>query len=77
MVYNRASVDEEMAAMTPEERAAYLKDFEEAEKDGKPKRGSLIERLIERGNKKTEEEIQGGNGYGGGKGKDRVIHQHE
>lgn len=43
--------------MSPEEREAYLKDFEEAEQTGEPKKGSLLDKLISRGNKKTEEEI--------------------
>ncbi|KAF2257328.1 hypothetical protein BU26DRAFT_599841 [Trematosphaeria pertusa] len=54
----RASVDSELEAMTPAEREAYLKEFEEAEKTGEPKKGSLIDKLIARGNKKTEEEIE-------------------
>jgi hypothetical protein len=43
--------------MTPEERVAYLKEYEHAEKHGEPKKGSFLDRLISRGNKKTEEEI--------------------
>ena len=53
----RGSVDSELAAMTPEERDAYLKDFEEAEQTGAPKKGSFLEKLIERGNKRTEDQI--------------------
>lgn len=43
--------------MTPEEREAYLKEFEEAERTGVPKKGSLIDKLIERGNRRTEEQL--------------------
>lgn len=43
--------------MTPDERKAYLSEFEEAERNGKPKKGSLLEKLIERGNRKTEEQL--------------------
>ena len=46
--------------MSLEERKAYLAEFEEAEKTGQPKKGSLLEKLIERGNRKTEEEVRGG-----------------
>jgi hypothetical protein len=48
-----------MAAMDPKERADYLKEFEDAEKDENwtPKKGSLLDRLIAKGNKKTEDEI--------------------
>jgi hypothetical protein len=54
----RKSIDSELAAMTPEERKAYLEEFEEAERTGKPKKGSLLEKLIERGNRKTEEQLE-------------------
>jgi len=53
----RQSFDEELAAMPPDERKAYLEEFEEAEKTGHPKKGSLLEKLIERGNRKTEEQF--------------------
>ena len=43
--------------MTPEERDAYLKEFDEADKTGEPKKGSLIDKLIARGNKRTEDQI--------------------
>jgi hypothetical protein len=43
--------------MTAEERVAYLKEFEYAEKHGAPKQGSFLDRLISRGNKKTEDDI--------------------
>lgn len=43
--------------MTPDERVRYLKDLDHAEKHGEPKKGSFLERLIARGNKKTEDEI--------------------
>ncbi|KAF2116896.1 hypothetical protein BDV96DRAFT_645296 [Lophiotrema nucula] len=68
----RQSIDEELAAMSPDEREKYLKEFEEAEKTGTPKKGSLIERLIERGNRKTEEELAGGSQQK--EGKNVVIH---
>ncbi|KAF2741161.1 hypothetical protein EJ04DRAFT_507573 [Polyplosphaeria fusca] len=54
---NRPSVDEELAAMSPEEREKYLKEFDEAEQTGSAKKGSFLDKLIERGNKKTEEQI--------------------
>jgi hypothetical protein len=54
---HRESFDEELEAMTPEERVRYLKDLDHAEKYGEPKKGSFLERLIARGNKKTEDEI--------------------
>ncbi|KAF2798911.1 hypothetical protein K505DRAFT_357092 [Melanomma pulvis-pyrius CBS 109.77] len=53
----RASIDSEVAAMNPAERDAYIKDLEEAEKTGAPKKGSFLDKLIERGNKKTEEQL--------------------
>jgi hypothetical protein len=53
----RASIDSEVAAMSPAERDAYIKDLEDAEKTGAPKKGSFLEKLIERGNKKTEEQL--------------------
>ena len=40
----RESIDEELAAMSPAEREAYLKEFDDAEKSGEPKKGSLIEK---------------------------------
>lgn len=43
--------------MPPEERVAYLKEFEESDKHDAPKKGGLIEKLIARGNKKTEDQI--------------------
>ncbi|KAF2263389.1 hypothetical protein CC78DRAFT_581478 [Lojkania enalia] len=54
----RQSIDEELAAMSPAEREKYLKEFEEAEKTGAPKKGSFLEKLIERGNKRTEDQLQ-------------------
>lgn len=53
----RGSVDSELEAMTPAEREAYLKEFDEAETSGEPKKGSLIDKLIARGNKRTEDQI--------------------
>ena len=55
---NRDSIDSELAAMPPHERVAYLKEFEESDKNDAPKKGGLIERLIARGNKKTEDQIE-------------------
>lgn len=43
--------------MTPDERIKYLKDFEYAEKHGESKKGGFLDRLIAKGNKKTEDEI--------------------
>ncbi|KAF2749039.1 hypothetical protein M011DRAFT_475785 [Sporormia fimetaria CBS 119925] len=54
----RDSYDSELEAMSPDERIKYLKEFEHAEKHGEAKKGSFLERLILRGNKKTEEEIE-------------------
>ncbi|KAF9738046.1 hypothetical protein PMIN06_002933 [Paraphaeosphaeria minitans] len=53
----RESFDEELAALPLEEREAYLKEFEEADKVGEHKKGGLIDRLIARGNKRTEEQL--------------------
>lgn len=55
---NRDSIDSELAAMPPQERVAYLKEFEDSDKHGEPKRGGLIEKLIARGNKKTEDQLE-------------------
>ncbi|KAJ4369181.1 hypothetical protein N0V83_006265 [Neocucurbitaria cava] len=55
---NRDSIDSELAAMPPHERVAYLKEFEDSDKHDTPKKGGLIEKLIARGNKKTEEQIE-------------------
>ncbi|KAK7183831.1 uncharacterized protein CC84DRAFT_1163293 [Paraphaeosphaeria sporulosa] len=40
----RESFDEELAALPLEEREAYLKEFEEADKVGEHKKGGLIDR---------------------------------
>ncbi|KAF2447107.1 hypothetical protein P171DRAFT_430042 [Karstenula rhodostoma CBS 690.94] len=53
----RESFDEELAALPLEEREAYLKEFEEADKVGEHKKGGLIDRLIAKGNKRTEEQL--------------------
>jgi hypothetical protein len=53
----RTSYDSELEAMTPEERVRYLKEFEHAERHGEPKKGSFLDRLIMRGNKKTEDDL--------------------
>ncbi|CBX93112.1 hypothetical protein IAQ61_008834 [Plenodomus lingam] len=55
---NRDSIDSELAAMPPHERVAYLKEFEDSDKHDIPKKGGLLERLIARGNKRTEEQIE-------------------
>lgn len=55
---NRDSIDSELAAMPPQERVAYLKEFEDSDKTGEPKKGGLIEKLIARGNKRTEDQIE-------------------
>lgn len=55
---NRDSIDSELAAMAPADRIAYLKELDEADKDDAPKKGGLIEKLIARGNRKTEEQIE-------------------
>lgn len=44
--------------MPPQERVAYLKEFEDSDKHDTPKRGGLLEKLIARGNKTTEEQIE-------------------
>lgn len=44
--------------MPPQERIAYLKEFEESDKHDAPRKGGLIEKLIARGNKKTEDQIE-------------------
>ena len=44
--------------MPPSERVAYLKEFEDSDKNDTPKKGGLIEKLIARGNRKTEEQIE-------------------
>ena len=56
-IENRDSIDSELAAMPPHERVAYLKEFEESDKADAPKKGGLIEKLIARGNKRTEEQL--------------------
>jgi hypothetical protein len=43
--------------MPPHERVAYLQEFEHSDKHDEPKRGGLIEKLIARGNKRTEEQL--------------------
>lgn len=43
--------------MPPHERVAYLQEFEHSDKHGEPKKGGLIEKLIARGNKRTEEQL--------------------
>ncbi|KAH7359894.1 hypothetical protein BKA66DRAFT_471825 [Pyrenochaeta sp. MPI-SDFR-AT-0127] len=55
---NRDSIDSELAAMPPHERVAYLKEFDDSDKHDSPKKGGLIEKLIARGNKRTEEQIE-------------------
>ncbi|KAJ4356251.1 uncharacterized protein N0V89_004282 [Didymosphaeria variabile] len=53
----RESFDEELAAVPPEEREAYLKEFEDADRTGESKKGGLIDKLIARGNKRTEDQL--------------------
>jgi hypothetical protein len=43
--------------MPPHERVAYLQEFEHSDKHDEPKKGGLIESLIARGNKRTEEQL--------------------
>jgi hypothetical protein len=43
--------------MNPQERVAYLQEFEHSDKHDEPKKGGLIEKLIARGNKRTEEQL--------------------
>ena len=43
--------------MAPDERVAYLKEYDDSDKTGEPKKGGLIEKLIARGNKRTEEQL--------------------
>jgi hypothetical protein len=44
--------------MPPHERVAYLQEFEHSDKHDTPKKGGLIEKLIARGNKRTEEQLE-------------------
>jgi hypothetical protein len=55
---DRGSFDEELANMTPDERVAYLKEYDDSDKHDEPKKGGLIEKLIARGNKRTEEQLE-------------------
>lgn len=55
---DRGSFDEELATMSPDERVAYLKEYDDSDKSGEPKKGGLIEKLIARGNKRTEEQLE-------------------
>jgi hypothetical protein len=43
--------------MTPAEREAYLKEWDETEKTDQAKKNGLIEKLIARGNKRTEDQL--------------------
>lgn len=43
--------------MTPAEREAYLKEWDETEKSDTAKKNGLIEKLIARGNKRTEDQL--------------------
>jgi predicted RecB family nuclease len=54
---NRDSIDSELASMPPHERVAYLQEFEHSDKHDAPKKGGLIEKLIARGNKRTEDQL--------------------
>lgn len=44
--------------MAPDERVKYLKEYDYAEKHGEPKKGSYLDKLIARGNKKTEDDLR-------------------
>lgn len=55
---DRGSFDEELATMSPDERVAYLREYDDSDKSGEPKKGGLIEKLIARGNKRTEEQLE-------------------
>lgn len=52
----RASIDSELAALSPAEREAYLKEYND-EDDYEPKKGGLIDKLIAKGNKRTEDQL--------------------
>lgn len=43
-IVQRESFDEELAAVPPEEREAYLKEFEDADRTGESKKGGLIDK---------------------------------
>ena len=45
-IVQRESFDEELAAIPPEERAAYLKEYEDADKTGAHKQGGLIDKCM-------------------------------
>ncbi|KAF1929216.1 uncharacterized protein M421DRAFT_419738 [Didymella exigua CBS 183.55] len=55
---DRGSFDEELATMSPDERVAYLREYDDSDKHDEPKKGGLIEKLIARGNKRTEEQLE-------------------
>jgi hypothetical protein len=55
--HSRESYDADLEGMTPDERVRYLKDLDYAEKNGEPKKGSFLEKLIAKGNKKTEDDL--------------------
>lgn len=44
--------------MDPRERVAYIQEYEHSDKHDVPKKGGLIEKLIARGNKRTEEQLE-------------------
>ena len=50
-------MDSEIAAMSPAEREAYLKEYQDGD-HFEPKKGSLIDKLIARGNKATEDQLR-------------------
>ncbi|KAF2273266.1 uncharacterized protein EI97DRAFT_436144 [Westerdykella ornata] len=56
-IYRRSSTDSELEGLSPEERNTYLQEYEQAEREGYTKKGGFLEKLIARGNKKTEDEI--------------------
>lgn len=49
-IVQRESFDEELAAIPPEEREAYLKEYDEADKTDNHKQGGLIEKCKLHGN---------------------------
>lgn len=46
LLVQRESFDEELAAIPPEEREAYLKEYDEADKSGTHKQGGLIDKCM-------------------------------
>ena len=44
--------------MDPKDRVAYLQEYEHSDKHDAPKKGGLLEKLIARGNRRTEEQLE-------------------